>query len=134
MSGSQYKIMTLDQPWGDSEETAVRIFPPCQVESTYHHGKDVIVWTVSTRGTLRRKRIDGYYGPYPTNGFVAWDDKNGEYAWHEVGSIDVPSAKDPDVPKFTPIIRGETETVVMGAGSPRDRLISRGVAHARDAS
>lgn len=104
----RHTSMTLEQPWGD-ENQLVRIFPPCQIEDAVHRGDPVVVFIKSGKHYVR-KRV-GYFDLFPSRGFVAWDDTNGEYAWHEVGTIDVPSAKDPKADKFVPIIRGESETV-----------------------
>lgn len=124
MSDSQYVIMTLDHPWGLTDET-VRIFPPCQVKEVVFRGHGpVVVFTKGPRDeNWKRKRIS-IYDLWPSGGFVAWDDDNNEYAWHEAGTIDVPEAKSPT--RFTPIILGETEDVVAGAGSPRRAPRARG--------
>lgn len=118
--GSQYKSMTLEQPWGDSVET-VRVFPPCEVKYSWNSsmrggGSSVVVFTKRPQGTVWKRKTVGIADFFPDE-FIAWDDKNNEYAWHVVGSIDVPSARDPDL--FKIIIRGETESVTGGAGKPR---------------
>lgn len=134
MDKPQFTTITLEQPWGTSDER-VRIFPPCQIKDRFHEGNSVVVFARqphSSSKAWRRRQIDNY-GFFPKGGFVAWDDKNGEYAWHEIGTIDVPNAKDPDVPRpaeslpqFKPIIRGETEVFFAGAGgAPRQRDKSR---------
>lgn len=90
----KYATMTLKQPWGDSEEQ-VRIFPPCQIKNETHRGDPIVVFA-KYGNHWERKRI-GYFDMFPLRGFVAWDDSNQEYAWHEVGTIDVPGARDPNV-------------------------------------
>lgn len=118
-NGCQYATMTLGQPWGDKEEQ-VRIFPPCQVGRSTYRGPGVVVFVKGAGPSKRWVRMNiAYYDIMPRGGFVAWDDKNQEYAWHEVGTIDVPNATDPDLPKFVPIIRGESEPITAGAGSPK---------------
>lgn len=91
---NQYSTMTLDQPWGAVVEK-VRIFPPCQVKKAEHRGDPVVVFIKSAPAKAWKRKRVGYFDYFPSAGFVAWDDKNGEYAWHEVGTIDVPSAVDP---------------------------------------
>lgn len=114
----QFATMILDQPWGEVTER-VRIFPPCEIKESMHRGDDVMIFVKDVRSkNWKRKRI-GYIDRFPLDGFIAWDDKNKEYAWHEVGTIDVPKAQDPDLPKVRPIIRGGSEAVLAGAGSPR---------------
>lgn len=113
-SPNQYTAMTLDQPWGESEEQ-VRIFPPCQVRDRMNSGDAVMVFIKGGK-VWKRKRI-GYVDFFPSAGFIAWDDSNQEYAWHEVGTIDVPGAVDPTLTKRSPFIRGESEPV--GSNPPR---------------
>lgn len=99
-----YVDITLDQPWGE-ETKQVRIFPPCQIKAVQHRGDPVVVFVKAPRGAIwKRKRI-GYFDYFPSTGFVAWDDKNQEYAWHEVGTIDAPNAKDPDIKRRQSVVR-----------------------------
>lgn len=102
----KYVTMKLDQPWGLSEEK-VRIFPPCEVKAGTPKSS-VVVFVKNANATWRRKTI-GYFDSFPYSGFVAWDDRNSEYAWHEVGRIDVPDAKDPDIPRPFPMRVYEVE-------------------------
>lgn len=122
MTSTQYETITLEHPWGSTEEQ-VRIFPPCQIKDSFHEGPMVTIFALRHK-TWKRETVRDY-GFFPRGGFIAWDDKNEEYAWHDIGTIHIPKAKDPDLPKSTPntishtIIRGETEPVVAGAGTPR---------------
>jgi hypothetical protein len=120
----KYTTITLAQPWGNLEES-VRTFPPCQIKDAINRTTGVTIFIKDSSKTWKRKNI-GHYDIFPSDGFIAWDDKNQEYAWHEVGTIDVPQAIDPKladrsegIPQFVPIIRGETEPVIAGAGGYR---------------
>lgn len=138
---AKYVVLVLDQPWGE-EEHNVRIFPPCEVKNRLNRSDTAVVFTKDTRSKnkWRRKLVENYWS-FP-DGFIAWDDKNQEYAWHDVGTIDVPSAEDPLVTRtvsvlpsrsisvsgcvpestgFKPIIRGESETVGGKTKKPKPK-------------
>lgn len=99
LSNCRYATMTLEQPWGD-EVTNVRVFPPCEVKHSWNvrsngGGTTVTIFVKKVRGVGWRRSAVEAADFFPESGFVAWDDTNKEYAWHEVGTIDVPKAVDP---------------------------------------
>lgn len=134
----RYKTLTLDQPWGN-DKAEVRIFPPCIVKKVENRGGSVTVFREPyTSGRAWRRETVYDYGFFPYKGFVAWDESNQEYAWHEVGTIHVPGATAPSSQSLPQpgkpsmnlladafgrpsIIRGETETLVAGAGRIRSK-------------
>lgn len=121
----RYKTLTLDQPWGN-EKAEVRTFPPCIVKKSENKGGEVVVFREPyTSGRAWRRETVYNYGFFPRKGFVAWDESNQEYAWHEVGTIHVPGVSGPSLPQpnrptanlladalgRTEIVRGKSEAI-----------------------
>lgn len=121
----QFATTRLDHPWGAQDEQ-VRIFPPCQVKYAWNgrnpNSGEVIVFIKKGQGAIWKRKKIGSADFFPDDGFIAWDDTNNEYAWHEVGTIGVPGSVDPK-PRKCVVRPDPTKTSPRARGRNKGRFM-----------